>query len=312
MQIDKSNFYKKSDWNYKKLGETYTVKEEFCDGICWIYSFNNSYSWKIDKLNFNTDAVLDTVIPDRYTLVLYISVAAEEFYPYQSLSPNTLRYYEPNERYKVIYHPQVELKAVSIDFSSEFIEKHLKDKWPDLNIDFSQLFKNKGNLYLPKINQIMYEVANFDEDAEIAKIFYESKVYEIISMMVLYLNSNKKNEQANLNLQDEIAIKEITSYIEDHYNFNIKLSTLSKIACMSESKLKTSFKLYHNFSITEYIQRLRMQKAEHLLISTDMSIKEIAKIVGYKNPSRFSELFKRYKGLSPKDFKKLITESGKY
>ncbi|MDO5755082.1 MAG: AraC family transcriptional regulator [Tissierellia bacterium] len=59
-------------------------------------------------------------------------------------------------------------------------------------------------------------------------------------------------------------------------------------------------------TITEYTQRKRISMAEHLILSTDLTIGNIAKSVGYQSHSRFSKLFKRYKGFSPIEFKKML------
>lgn len=92
--------------------------------------------------------------------------------------------------------------------------------------------------------------------------------------------------------------------MDEHYSFNITLQTLSTIACMSESKMKKLFKSVYNMSITEYIQRKRISVAEHMLIQTDLTIAEISRIVGYSNPSRLIEIFKRYYGFTPSKYRK--------
>lgn len=86
------------------------------------------------------------------------------------------------------------------------------------------------------------------------------------------------------------------SYIADHYAFDIPLSRLAGIACMSESKLKTCFKRYTGCTVTEYIQGRRMSQAEHLLIDTDFTMGQIAQMIGYTTSSRFAELFKKRRG----------------
>ena len=93
-------------------------------------------------------------------------------------------------------------------------------------------------------------------------------------------------------------------FMDEHYSFNITLQTLSTIACMSESKMKKLFKSVYNMSITEYIQRKRISVAEHMLIQTDLTIAEISRIVGYSNPSRLIEIFKRYYGFTPSKYRK--------
>ena len=107
-----------------------------------------------------------------------------------------------------------------------------------------------------------------------------------------------------INKTDLQALAELTHYMDEHYSFNITLQTLSTIACMSESKMKKLFKSVYNMSITEYIQRKRISVAEHMLIQTDLTIAEISRIVGYSNPSRLIEIFKRYYGFTPSKYRK--------
>lgn len=66
----------------------------------------------------------------------------------------------------------------------------------------------------------------------------------------------------------------------------------------------TGYKSVYNMSITEYIQRKRISVAEHMLIQTDLTIAEISRIVGYSNPSRLIEIFKRYYGFTPSKYRK--------
>lgn len=46
-----------------------------------------------------------------------------------------------------------------------------------------------------------------------------------------------------------------------------------------------------------------------MLISTNLSLKNISEAVGYSNPSRFSEIFKRINGVSPSQYKKMKTST---
>lgn len=138
-----------------------------------------------------------------------------------------------------------------------------------------------------------------------SRITVEAKIYEIISILASYLKENRLNEEnaRSINETDLQALDELTHYMDEHYSFNITLQTLSTIACMSESKMKKLFKSVYNMSITEYIQRKRISVAEHMLIQTDLTIAEISRIVGYSNPSRLIEIFKRYYGFTPSKYR---------
>ncbi|HCQ89288.1 MAG TPA: AraC family transcriptional regulator, partial [Clostridium sp.] len=67
---------------------------------------------------------------------------------------------------------------------------------------------------------------------------------------------------------------------------------------------KYTFKSVYKCTITQYIQNKRMHEAEHILLNTDLNINQVAQIVGYKNASRFSELFYKNTGLLPNEFRK--------
>lgn len=122
------------------------------------------------------------------------------------------------------------------------------------------------------------------------------------------VDNQKKQAAKNahpLSKEDTEGLGNVISYIADHYAFDIPLSRLAGIACMSESKLKTCFKRYTGCTVTEYIQGRRMSQAEHLLIDTDFTMGQIAQMIGYTTSSRFAELFKKSTGILPIEYTKI-------
>ena len=77
---------------------------------------------------------------------------------------------------------------------------------------------------------------------------------------------------------------------------------------MSVSWFQRSFKQIVNYSPMQYILTIRMNNAASLLESTDYSMAEISAIVGYDNPLYFSRLFKKQKGVSPSEYRKLVSQ----
>lgn len=63
------------------------------------------------------------------------------------------------------------------------------------------------------------------------------------------------------------------------------------------------FRKYSNMTISAYIQRLRIQKAKHLLQNSDKTVKEVAADVGIKDSFYFSRLFKKVEGITPTRFR---------
>ena len=79
---------------------------------------------------------------------------------------------------------------------------------------------------------------------------------------------------------------------------------ICKIIKVSRYQLHTSFKKIEGIGISEFIQRKKMEYGKFLLSSSDKNIIEIANEIGYENPSKFSEAFKKYFGILPNKFRK--------
>ena len=73
---------------------------------------------------------------------------------------------------------------------------------------------------------------------------------------------------------------------------------------LNRTTLQKVFKEMYGLTINEYRTKARLQLAKNLLVSTELSITEIAGRCGYANASKFSEVFKKNEGLLPKDWRK--------
>ena len=72
---------------------------------------------------------------------------------------------------------------------------------------------------------------------------------------------------------------------------------------LNKNYIRTLFSQYLGISPKQYIQKLRMQRAEFLLFSTDESISVVASSVGYNDALLFSKMFKRFYGISPTKYR---------
>ena len=93
-------------------------------------------------------------------------------------------------------------------------------------------------------------------------------------------------------------------YINENYNENISLETIAASAMVDPSHLSRTFKKETGEGVTDYINRVRIEKAKELLAFTDMLAYEVAEEVGFKDPAYFSLVFKKTTGSSPKEFRR--------
>ena len=73
---------------------------------------------------------------------------------------------------------------------------------------------------------------------------------------------------------------------------------------LNEQKLKAGFSAKYHMSISQYTTSIRMTMAENLLSTTDLSIDEISKMVGYNYSGNFVKMFKKVHGKTPLAFRK--------
>jgi len=99
------------------------------------------------------------------------------------------------------------------------------------------------------------------------------------------------------------AILQAQVFLDSHYPNKIKMSKLSGLCHMSERTFLRHFHQSTGFKPSEYIQRLRTQKACELLEQTKKSFDLIATEVGYEDSSACRKVFVRILGLTPKQFR---------
>ncbi|RLP09828.1 helix-turn-helix domain-containing protein [Propionibacterium australiense] len=100
----------------------------------------------------------------------------------------------------------------------------------------------------------------------------------------------------------------VVAYIDEHLDRQLRIEELARMACMSPTKFKADFRAANGCTVGQYIRASRMSRAEVLLRHSDMTIGQVGRQVGYHCASRFSQLFKREKGMLPSEFRRARTQ----
>jgi transcriptional regulator GlxA family with amidase domain len=100
-----------------------------------------------------------------------------------------------------------------------------------------------------------------------------------------------------------LRVQTVIQFMNSNLGRRISLTELADVANLSPSHLSHLFKTQTGLSPGEYLRRLRMEKASHLLTSTLLSIKQVMATVGYSNRSNFLRHFKRYFDLVPSEYR---------
>jgi len=93
-------------------------------------------------------------------------------------------------------------------------------------------------------------------------------------------------------------------YIDTHFSTIKSPSEVAEKCGIDVRYLSVLFKRYCHISPSQYLQRLKLNKAANLLLTTDLAIKEVAYRVGFEDPYHFSKNFKELHGQSPNHYRK--------
>ncbi|KTC16227.1 MULTISPECIES: AraC family transcriptional regulator [Pseudomonas] len=94
-------------------------------------------------------------------------------------------------------------------------------------------------------------------------------------------------------------IASAVTYLHEHYDHALNVDTLASCANMSTSTFHEHFKRSTLLSPVQYLKRLRLLKAQQLLVAEGLGVAQVALKVGYQSASQFSREYKRYFERSP-------------
>lgn len=154
-----------------------------------------------------------------------------------------------------------------------------------------------SNIIIQLLTNIIYELESEVSDYALKATGF---LYIFFSELIPY--TKKINEQQTVKTKED-SIKKALAYIDMNYQQDIDVDTLSHYVNFSRSHFSRLFKKEVKLSIPEYLNKVRIQNAKTLLTGTDLSVSEVAKAVGFKDPFYFSKIFKEIEGQSPSFYK---------
>jgi AraC-like DNA-binding protein len=128
--------------------------------------------------------------------------------------------------------------------------------------------------------------------------------YVFKSISSLLLDMLAINTLGNKVPQSVVRIEEVSNYVSDNLHRRITIDEISHHFGISSTKLRKDFKQLKGISIGSYVIRRRIETSFRYLSDPDISIGEIAEMLGYSNIYDFSNQFKKVTGHSPSRYRK--------
>ena len=116
-----------------------------------------------------------------------------------------------------------------------------------------------------------------------------------MEMMMELINSSKKSNKHK-------AVEKAKEYMEKNYHQDITLQEVADLVGMNPNYFSLLFKEEMGLTYIKYLTKCRMEKAK-VMLKEGQKISEVSEKVGYLTYRHFSEVFKKYTGMTPGQFK---------
>lgn len=168
--------------------------------------------------------------------------------------------------------------------------------------------KNENNWEKDILDAIVsiYEVRNDElSELKIQKTFFDIWISLCENIITLQKNNISQNHSLSV-------LKSMIFYINQNYKEKLSLEKIASSGNVGKTGCCCIFKRYINKTPIEYLTEFRLRKAMELLRGTDMTILEITYVVGFSGASYFSEIFRKYYGYSPSEYRKMLKRESAY
>ncbi len=157
--------------------------------------------------------------------------------------------------------------------------------------------------------QIAELIRDIFDEMNASQIGYELAVTaRIKSILLLLLRFDTRRMLNYTDNQLSLRLQPAIDYVEAHLHEKLTVEALSKRLNISYTYFIKLFKQAVGMSFTDFVNYKRIKRAEQQLLTSDLSIAEIAEAAGMSNLGHFYDLFRRYNGCSPKQFKDRLRE----
>jgi AraC-like DNA-binding protein len=289
------------------------------------------YAFRTHKNIMNSHHPLDSIVKElqiKHNLETYILYddSNNELNQIEKLKDNLMRF-NLNDQSKILPISQTmdeeidyeDVHEISGELNKLLMKKEVKevDHWVE---EFFIKIDNLSYVSVYKLRAIMSNLAYMTnrhfsmQHIDINKLFTENMedLYNkelfcdtefhrkwLIKFLYDILNELKHNDS---DIPENLS--NIMLYLQNNYNKKISLAGIAKQFYMSQSYLSRLFVKHLNMNYVEFINKIRMERAKELLEDPGNKVMNVALEVGFDSSGYFSKQFKKYYGISPKQFRK--------
>lgn len=169
-----------------------------------------------------------------------------------------------------------------------------------------------GKEYLPEfIENVVFQSEISNSVATLYDLIVNDACYMEKEEAFYMLIDNILSEYSQVydqNKQEEKELNYLCDYMKNHFMENITLDELALMVNVSRSYLLKCFTKQYGISPYRFLQSVRIEKAKQYL-EQQYSIMEIAQMCGFNDQSHFSNYFKEFIGITPKQYQRIFSDN---
>lgn len=182
------------------------------------------------------------------------------------------------------------------------LEQRFGETFPSISLNVERLLINDGDIITA--GGLMSWI---DLGMEIVAQFAKPSVMRALGKFLI-VDTGKREQKYYVSFSPKLdhgnkLILKVQHYIQANYSELLNVSVLAEKAFMTERTFYRQFTEATTLKPTEYVQKIRVQKACELLESSSFSFEQIALSVGYDDANSFRKVFNKIMGLSPSSFR---------
>ena len=218
-----------------------------------------------------------------------------------SLHKDSLFYCPGSSVYTVQAQPELRLLCLNFDLTRDHEQEQLpipvcadKAQWPDLPVYFEPVEHSVLNHYLWIADGYPLRSAILELIQEHKKSTPYTGMLTGSLLKTLLLRLHQLPDRA---LPPQLV--KVQNYIRSHYSENITNQQLGDLVGYHKHHLNRTFYSCTGMTLHEYLNHVRLQQAQYLILNTALPLSVIAEDVGLRSYPHFSGLFKAAFGCSP-------------
>jgi len=209
------------------------------------------------------------------------------------------------------YSEQIHL--LNIDKALNYLKEYIYQSIDSCNInefELKTLFENALYNIINILDELNFNV----EEMNNSKLEYFQRIDEtksthellqILDIITKETSSLLNNEESKLN---DHMINKIIEYISNHYYEQLSLKQVADKFHFNYYYLSSYFSSHNAEGFSEYLNKIRLEKAAELLGNEEIPVSEVSFMVGYSDHSYFCKVFKKFKKLTPSKFRRNILD----